>query len=168
MDNYFWLRDRTDPDVIAYLEAENRYTEAVMASTELLQETLYQEILGRIQETDLSVPVRRDDYFYYTRTEEGKAYGIYCRKHDGLDASEEILLDANVLAAGQNYFRLGNFVVSPRSSAARVFRRCRRRRGLHHFRERPRGRRAFTGSDCEHLLHVGVGQRQSNVLLHHA
>ncbi len=115
VDPYFWLRDRTDPDTIAYLEAENRYTEEVMASTKPLQETLYQEILGRIQETDLSVPARRDDYFYYTRTEEGKAYPIYCRKRGSVDATEEIMLDANVLAEGQKYFRLGNFAVSPDS-----------------------------------------------------
>jgi oligopeptidase B len=113
VDNYFWLRDRADPDVVRYLEAENRYTEEVMGPTATLRETLYQEILGRIQETDVSVPVKRDDYFYYTRTEEGKAYSIQCRKHGGLDASEEILLDSNALAEGQKYFRLGNFAVSP-------------------------------------------------------
>jgi oligopeptidase B len=113
VDNYFWLRDRADPDVIPYLEAENRYTEEVMAPTKSLQEALYQEILGRIQETDVSVPVKRDDYFYYTRTEEGKAYSIQCRMHGSLDAREEILLDSNVLAEGQKYFRLGNFAVSP-------------------------------------------------------
>jgi oligopeptidase B len=113
VDNYHWLRDRTNPDVIAYLEAENEYTEQVMAPLKPLQETLYNEILRRIQETDLSVPVKRDDYFYYTRTEEGKAYAIYCRKHGSLEASEEILLDANALAAGEKYFRLGNFAVSP-------------------------------------------------------
>ena len=113
VDNYSWLRHRRDPDVIAYLEAENRYTEEVMAPTKPLQEVLYREILGRIQETDVSVPVKRDDYFYYTRTEEGKAYSIQCRKHGRLDAAEEILLDANVLAEGQKYFRLGNFAVSP-------------------------------------------------------
>jgi oligopeptidase B len=84
-----------------------------MASTKPLQETLYQEILGRIQETDISVPVKRDDYFYYTRTEEGKAYSIHCRKRGALDAAEEILLDSNALAEGQKYFRLGNFAVSP-------------------------------------------------------
>ncbi len=98
---------------MTYLEAENRYTEERMAPTKSLQEELYREILGRIQETDLSVPVKRDDYFYYTRTEEGKAYSIQCRKHGSLDAPEEILLDANVLAEGQKYFRLGNFAVSP-------------------------------------------------------
>jgi len=113
VDNYFWLRDRSDPDVVAYLEAENSYTEEVMAPTKPLQEKLYQEILGRIQETDLSVPVQRDDYFYYTRTEEGKAYALYCRKRGSLDAPEELLLDANALAEGQKYFRLGNFAVSP-------------------------------------------------------
>jgi oligopeptidase B len=113
VDNYFWLRDRSDVDVIPYLEAENRYTEDVMASTKSLQEGLYHEILGRIQETDLSVPVQRDDYFYYTRTEEGKAYSIQCRKRGGLDQPEQVLLDANVLAEGQKYFRLGNFAVSP-------------------------------------------------------
>jgi oligopeptidase B len=113
VDNYFWLRDRRDPDVTAYLEAENRYTEEAMAPTKSLQEVLYREILGRIQETDVSVPVKRDDYFYYTRTEEGKAYSIQCRKHGNPDAPEEILLDANRLAEGQKYFRLGNFAVSP-------------------------------------------------------
>jgi oligopeptidase B len=113
VDDYFWLRDRTDPDVVACLNAENRYTEDVMAPTQPLREALYKEILGRIQETDLSVPVKRDDYFYYTRTEEGKAYSINCRKHGSLDAAEEILLDSNVLAEGQKYFRLGNFAVSP-------------------------------------------------------
>jgi oligopeptidase B len=113
VDNYAWLRERTDPDVIAYLEAENRFTEDVMAPHQALREKLYHEILGRIQETDLSVPVKRDDYFYYTRTEEGKAYGIYCRKHGSLDAPEEIMLDGNALAAGHKYFRIGNFSVSP-------------------------------------------------------
>lgn len=113
IDNYFWLRDRSDPDTMAYLEAENRYTDEVMAPTKPLQDKLYAEILGRIQETDLSVPMRRDDFFYYTRTEEGKAYPIYCRKHGNLEAAEEVLLDSNVLADGQEYFRLGNFAVSP-------------------------------------------------------
>ncbi len=113
VDNYFWLRDRSDAGVIPYLEAENRYTEEVMEPTKSLQDGLYREILGRIQEADVSVPVKRDEYFYYTRTEEGKAYSIQCRKHGSVDAPEEILLDSNVLAEGQKYFRLGNFAVSP-------------------------------------------------------
>jgi oligopeptidase B len=113
VDNYAWLRERTNPEVTAYLEAENLYTEEVMGPLQPLRDTLYREILGRIQETDLSVPVKRDDYFYYSRTEEGKAYGIYCRKHGSLDAPEEILLDGNALAAGEKYFRIGNFSISP-------------------------------------------------------
>ena len=113
VDNYFWLRDRTNPDVIAYLEAENRHTDELMEPAQALREKLYKEILGRIQETDLSVPVKRDEYFYYTRTEEGKAYSIHCRKHGSLEAAEEVLLDSNVLAEGQKYFRVGNFSISP-------------------------------------------------------
>ena len=113
VDDYFWLRDRSDPGVIPYLEAENRYTAEVMEPTKSLQDGLYHEILGRIQETDVSVPVKRDDYFYYTRTEEGRAYSIQCRKRGVLEAPEEILLDSNALAEGQKYFRLGNFAVSP-------------------------------------------------------
>src|SRR5260370_15090 len=113
VDNYFWLRDRSDPDTIPYLEAENRYTDAVTAPTKPLQETLYKEILGRIKHTDLTLPLNRDDYFYYVRTEEVQAHSIYYRKHRSLEAPEEILLDSNALARGQKYFRLGNFSVSP-------------------------------------------------------
>ena len=112
IDNYFWLRDRSDPDTIKYLEAENEYTKARMKQTDALQSKLYSEILGRIQQTDLSVPTKRDDYFYYTRTEEGRQYAIYCRKH-GPDGKEEILLDGNAMAEGHKYFRVGNFVASP-------------------------------------------------------
>ena len=112
-DPYAWLRDRNDPDTIKYLEAENAYTQAMMKSTEELQAKLYAEMLGRIKQTDLSVPVKRDEYFYYTRTEEGKQYAIYCRKKGSLEAPEEILLDGNVLGEGQKYFRVGNFAVSP-------------------------------------------------------
>jgi len=113
VDNYFWLRDRDNPDTIQYLEAENRYTDAVMKPAEAPTNQLYGEMLGRIKQTDLSVPTRRDDYFYYTRTEEGKQYSIYCRKHGSLKAPEEILLDGNAMAQGHTYFRIGNFSVSP-------------------------------------------------------
>ncbi len=111
VDNYFWLRDRKDPDTIAYLEAENAYTKEKLQHTEELQTALYAEMLGRIQQTDLSVPVKRDEYFYYTRTEEGKQYTIQCRKK--VAGPEEMLLDCNLLAEGQKYFRLGNFITSP-------------------------------------------------------
>ncbi len=118
VDNYFWLRDRDDPDTTAYLEAENRYTESVMKPTEPLQESLYAEMLGRIKQTDVSVPLKRDEFYYYTRTEEGKAYAIYCRKHVPVgtsleDAAEQVLLDANALAEGHKYCRVGNFAPSP-------------------------------------------------------
>jgi oligopeptidase B len=112
-DPYAWLRDRNDPDTIKYLEAENAYTKAMMKSTDELQSKLYAEMLGRIKQTDLSVPVKREQYFYYTRTEEGKQYAIYCRKKGSVESTEEILLDGNILGAGQKYFRVGNFAVSP-------------------------------------------------------
>ena len=112
VDDYFWLRDRGDPEVMAYLEAENRYTAGVMRHTEALQERLYQEMRRRIKETDLSVPERLDDYLYYSRTEAGGQYPILCRRH-GERGDEEILLDQNPLAAGHGYFRLGASAVSP-------------------------------------------------------
>ncbi len=111
VDNYFWLRDRNNPDTIKYLEAENEYTKAQMKHADALQSKLYSEILGRIQQTDLSVPTKRGDYLYYTRTEEGKQYAIYCRRH--LHGKEEVLLDGNAMAEGKKYFRVGNFVASP-------------------------------------------------------
>ena len=112
-DNYYWLRERNNPEVIEYLEAENAYTDMVMKPTENLQETLYDEMLGRIKETDLSVPVKKGDYYYYTRTEEGRQYSVYCRKKGSLDAEEEVLLDVNELAEGREFMSLGIFEVSP-------------------------------------------------------
>ncbi len=113
VDNYGWLRERDNPAVIAYLEAENAYTAAIMTPTTNLQETLYTEMRDRIQQTDLSVPDQIDDYFYYQRTVEGSQYPIFCRKHGSLDAAEEILLDQNALATGQPYCGIGDFKVSP-------------------------------------------------------
>ncbi|HTL47819.1 MAG TPA: S9 family peptidase [Verrucomicrobiae bacterium] len=112
-DNYHWLRERGNPEVIAYLEAENAYTEAVMAPTQPLQQKLYDEMVGRIKETDLSVPIKKGDYFYYSRTEKGKQYPIFCRKPRSLEAPEEIMLDMNALADGHAYFSLGVLEVSP-------------------------------------------------------
>jgi oligopeptidase B len=106
-DDYFWLRDRDDPAVNQYLEAENAYGEAILAPTRPLQETLYAEMLGRIKQTDLSVPYRQGDFWYYSRTEEGKQYPIHCRKRGSLDAPEEILLDLNALAQGRPYMAIG-------------------------------------------------------------
>jgi oligopeptidase B len=113
VDNYYWLRHRQEQEVLDYLEAENAYTEAVMADTKDLQDRLYQEMRSYIKETDQSAPVQMGDYFYYDRTEEGKQYPIYCRKQGSLEAAEEILLDLNQEAEGHSYLRLGNFAASP-------------------------------------------------------
>lgn len=111
-DPYYWLRERENPDVIAYLEAENAYTDEVMAHTEGLREELFEEIRGRIVETDETVPYRLGSYWYYTRTEEGKAYRIYARRRGSLDGPEEILLDANERAEGKEYYAVMGLQVS--------------------------------------------------------
>jgi oligopeptidase B len=112
VDNYYWLREKKNPDVKAYLEAENVYTDAVMKPTELLQKKLYGEMLSHIKETDVEVPYKEGGYFYYLRTEVGKQYGIRCRKKGSLEAPEEIVLDVNELAKGQTFMSLGAFNVS--------------------------------------------------------
>ncbi len=113
VDDYFWLRDRTAPAVLAYLSAENEYTRSMMLHTEGLQDSLYAEMVARIEETDMSVPVRRDDYYYYSRTEKGNEYPTYCRKKGGLDSPEQVLIDLNELCAGHAYIELGAYEVSP-------------------------------------------------------
>src|SRR4029077_632203 len=112
VDDYFWLRERDNPAVIAYLNQENQRTAREMAHTQTFEEKLFEEITGRIKQTDMSVPYRRDDYFYYTRYEEGKEYPIYARRHGSLDQPEEIMLDANILAAGHEFFSIGGSAVS--------------------------------------------------------
>lgn len=112
VDNYYWLRDKKNPEVKAYLEAENAYTDAVMKPTEGLQKKLYDEMLSRIKETDVEVPYKEGDYFYYSRTEAGKQYQIHCRKKGGMDAPEEVLLDVNEMAKGQKFMSLGAYNVS--------------------------------------------------------
>src|ERR1700736_6405714 len=112
VDNYFWLRDKQNPEVAAYLQAENAYTDAAMKPTEGLQKKLYDEMLSRIKETDVEVPYKEGNYFYYTRTEAGKQYSIYCRKKGALDAPEELLLDVNELAKGQKFMSVAALAVS--------------------------------------------------------
>src|ERR1700730_14709538 len=112
VDDYVWMRDREDPDVTAYLSAENVYTDAVMKPTEGFQESLYAEMLARIKEDDQTVPYRRRGFFYYSRTEKGKQYPIYCRKAGGLDAPEQVMLDLNALAVGHPFLALGAASVS--------------------------------------------------------
>ncbi|MCB0851275.1 MAG: S9 family peptidase, partial [Bacteroidetes bacterium] len=111
-DDYYWLRDRENPEVIAYLEAENVYTKEVMAHTEKLQNELFEEMKGRIKQDDSSVPYKLDDYFYYSRYETGKEYPIYCRKKESLKGEEEIYLDVNQLAEGQPFCQVGGLTVS--------------------------------------------------------
>jgi oligopeptidase B len=111
-DDYFWLREKSNPEVIKYLESENAYTDEVMAPTKGLQENLYKEMLGRIKQTDLSVPTRIGEYFYYSRTEEGKQYPYRCRRKGSMNGAEEILLDLNQLAEGHSFLGLGAFNVS--------------------------------------------------------
>ena len=110
-DDYFWLRKKTEPAVRSYLEAENAYTAAIMKETEPLQQKIYDEIVGHIKQTDLSVPYRRGAYIYYSKTETGKQYPIYVRKPVS-GGSEEVLLDQNELAKGQGYYAIGALVVS--------------------------------------------------------
>lgn len=116
-DDWYWLRERDDPGVVAYLEAENAYTESVLAPTKPLQEELFDAIRRRTQETDLSVPVRKGPYWYYVRTFEGLQYPVHCRRPlgaaEGDESVEEVVLDENALAEGSDYFRVGSLAVSP-------------------------------------------------------
>lgn len=112
IDDYFWLREKSSPEVIKYLEAENEYTSAYMKPTEAFQEALYKEMLSRIKQTDAQVPFRENGYFYYSRTVEGKQYPIYARRKGSVDAAEEVILDVNELAAGHKYTGIGAFTVS--------------------------------------------------------
>ncbi|SHI79879.1 oligopeptidase B [Hymenobacter daecheongensis DSM 21074] len=111
-DNYYWLNERENPEVLSYLNAENAYFEQQMAPVKALQETLFQEIKGRIKEQDESVPYRDNGYYYYTRYEQGGEYPIYCRKKGSLTAPEEVLLNGNEMGKGKAYFQIGGFAVS--------------------------------------------------------
>ena len=113
IDNYFWLNERDNPDVIGYLEAENVYTKAIMKDTEKLQEKLYNEIIGRIEQKESTVPYFTNGYYYYTRYEEGKEYPVYCRKKGSLDSAEEIMLNVNEMAQGYEYYQVADVSVSP-------------------------------------------------------
>jgi oligopeptidase B len=115
MDDYGWLRDdtRTDRDVIAYLEAENAYTAAMLAHVKPLEDRIYGEIVARIKQDDSSVPYRKRGFWYYTRYEEGGEYPLYARRKESLEADEELMLDGNALAAGSEFFEIGSIAVAP-------------------------------------------------------
>ena len=112
IDDYYWLNDRSNPEVLAYLQKENDYSTAQGLHTADLEKTLFEEIKGRIKQTDLSVPFKQGDYVYYVRYEEGKEYTLYCRKKGSVSSPEEIMIDGNELAKGHEYFSLGNWMVS--------------------------------------------------------
>ena len=112
IDDYYWLRERDNPEVIKYLNDENAFAAKEMAHAQDFERKLFEEIKARIKQTDMSVPYKRDDYFYYTRYEEGKEYPIYARKRGVLDAPEEIMLDVNLLAVGHDFFSVGGTAVS--------------------------------------------------------
>jgi len=112
-DEYYWMRNDKDPETIKYLKAENKFLERKLQHIQPLKEQIYKELRGRIRETDSSVPEKTKDYFYYTRTEKDKQYPIYCRKKDTTDAQEEVLLDQNILAKGQEFCSLSAFSISP-------------------------------------------------------
>lgn len=112
VDPYYWLNNRENPAVITYLEAENAYLEAKMAHTNKFQEALFEEMKGRIKEDDISAPYLNNGYYYYVRYETGSEYPVYCRKKGSLEAAEEIMLDANVMAAPHSYFNMGDYDVS--------------------------------------------------------
>jgi oligopeptidase B len=112
VDDYGWLRDKKSSETLAYLQAENAYADAVMKPTETLQKQLYDEMLGRIRQTDINVPYRRNGWFYYSRTVEGKQYSIHARKKGSVDAKEEVLLDVNQLAEGKKFMSVGEMAIS--------------------------------------------------------
>jgi oligopeptidase B len=112
IDNYYWMNDRENPEVIAHLEAENAYKEAVMAHTEPLQDKLFEEIKSKIKPQDESVPYKKNGYYYYTRTVPEKEYYLVCRKKENTEAAEEVLLDVNQMAEGYEYFAVGGNSVS--------------------------------------------------------
>ncbi len=112
-DDYYWMNDRDNPEVLAYLKAENAYYQTMTATTTAFQETLFTEMKSRIKEDDTSVPYKRNGYWYLTRYEEGKEYPIHVRKKETLEAAEALLFDCNILAQGHRYFKLRGIAVSP-------------------------------------------------------
>jgi oligopeptidase B len=118
IDDYYWLNDRENPEVIDYLNAENAYTKSMMQHTEGFQKELFEEMKGRIKEDDTSVPYKLNGYWYITRYETGKDYPIYARKKDSLEANEEVLFDCNEMAKDFAYFNLGSIAISPDNTMA--------------------------------------------------
>lgn len=121
IDDYYWLNDKKNKDVLAYLKAENQFYESYMSDSKELESQLYQELKNRIREDDSSVPYLYNQYYYITRFEKGKEYPIYSRKYKSLDAPEEILFDCNEMAVGHDYYKLGGIEISPDNRTAAFF-----------------------------------------------
>ena len=132
VDPWHWLRVQDDPETMQYLRAENEYTEAFLAPLASLQESIYDEIRGRIKEDDNSVPEKEGDFYYYVRYEEGGQYPIYCRRAGSDEGPEEVLLDVNLLAQGRDYNPSVEFRKQPRPSAGCLRRGFRRFGTVHH------------------------------------
>jgi oligopeptidase B len=113
IDDYYWLKERDNDQVISYLESENAYTDAAFGHTENLQQTLFEEIIGRIKQTDESVPYFKNGYHYYSRYESGQEFPIYCRKKGSMEADEEVMLNVNEMAKGYDYYSVRGVRVSP-------------------------------------------------------
>jgi len=112
VDDYFWLREKENSAVVEYLKTENAYADVIMEPTKGFREALYKEMLARIKESDMEVPYKQGDYFYYTRTEEGKQYPVFCRKKGSVEGAEEVTLDMNEMAKGHPFFSIGGYDVS--------------------------------------------------------
>lgn len=121
IDSYYWIRDKNNPNIIGYLTAENAYTDTVMASTKTLQETIFNEIVGRMKEDDETYPSFRNGYYYYSRTEKGKQYRTYCRRKGSMDAPEEVIFNVNEMAEGKPAFIFRAYSISPDNSKAAYF-----------------------------------------------
>ncbi len=121
IDPYYWIRDRGNPEIIDYLAKENSYTDTVMSSTKALQETIYNEIVGRMKEDDESYPTLQNGYYYYSRTERGKQYRTHCRREGSMDAPEEVIFDLNEMAEGKAAFIFRGYSISPDNSMAAYF-----------------------------------------------
>jgi len=120
IDDYYWIRERENREVIDYLEAENSYREKIMKGSSKLQKDLFKEIVARIKQTDESVPYKENGYFYYVRYEEGKEYPIYCRKKESLEAGEEVMANVNEMAEGYTYYHVAGLSVSPDNRYAAI------------------------------------------------
>jgi oligopeptidase B len=147
IDNYYWLRERDNPEVLAYLETENERAEKQMALAQPSEEQLFDEIKARFKQTDMSVPYRRDGYYYYTRFEEGREYPIFARKPFSLEQPEEIMLDANHLASGHEFFAIGGWAVSAS-------------RNLLAYTVDTQGRRVYT----TYFKNIATGERLADVI----